>query len=335
MRRLRLLLGIIALGVLMLVTAAQGSEGPSQGDLNAARALATAGFELYEAGEYEKAIERFGSAEALIHAPTHLLYMARAEAKLGHLLAAREHYRNLVTEKLAADAPQPFRDAQQIAQRELTALDSRIPSVAIALPGQAAEKTVVTIDGEPVARDALAAPVPLDPGTHAVKARLAGWPEVVQQVSLRDGGGVQEVELAVGPQSAKTERSPEPDPTLPPDQDQASGPSIVAPVVLMSAGGALLVVGGITGAMTLSDAAELKDKCPQNPCPAEHEPLRDSVHTLGTVSTVAFVVGGAAVGAGLLWLLLQPSGDAPQSEVGKITLAPYAGLYGGGLRGTF
>ena len=91
-------------------------------------------------------------------------------------------------------------------------------------------------------------------------------------------------------------------------------PSIVPPLVVMGVGVAGLGVGVITGILTLNDAAELKDRCPQNPCPPENESLSDSVNTLGTVSTVGFIVGGAAVAAGALWLLLQPSGEQSDSE---------------------
>ncbi|MGC4065119.1 MAG: hypothetical protein QM784_10830 [Polyangiaceae bacterium] len=62
---------------------------------------------------------RFNRAEKLVHAPTHLLYIARSNVKLGYLVRAQEAYQQLIREQLGASAPQAFRDAQGAAEREL------------------------------------------------------------------------------------------------------------------------------------------------------------------------------------------------------------------------
>src|SRR5579883_2443273 len=58
-------------------------------------------------GDEERAAAR---AEALVHAPTHLLYIARTEAKLGQLVEASETYARIQHEALAPDAPKAFVD---------------------------------------------------------------------------------------------------------------------------------------------------------------------------------------------------------------------------------
>src|SRR4051812_5156740 len=61
-------------------------------DRAAARSAAEAGADAFEQGHFERSLEFFGRAEQLVHAPPHLLYMARSFVKLGRLVDARETY---------------------------------------------------------------------------------------------------------------------------------------------------------------------------------------------------------------------------------------------------
>lgn len=320
----------LALAVFPLAQA-PGAPATSTADLDAARALADRAMDLYEAGKYQKAIELFEEAEAVYHAPPHVLFLGRAHAKLGKQAAARKHFRSLVREQLPPDAPEPFRQAQRDAKAELDALEEGLPQVRIELVGGSADEAQLTIDGEPVPTDALDAPLRLEPGEHVATASIPGHPEVVERFTLEEGGSLQTIELAIRPtEGGGSPGGGSPDDPMPVDD---GGPSVAGPLVVLGIGVAGLGVGAITGILTLNDAAELKDRCPANPCPEEHESLADSVNTLGTTSTVAFVVGGAAVGAGLLWLLLQPDGEA--SDETGVRVEPLFGPLGGGVRGRF
>lgn len=84
--------------------------------------------EAFEAGEYEDAIAGFEKADRAFHAPKFLLYVARAQQKLGRLLAARATYEKILKEKLAPYAPPEFFDAQADAKKELAELTDRIQS---------------------------------------------------------------------------------------------------------------------------------------------------------------------------------------------------------------
>src|SRR5688572_16337830 len=84
----------------------------------AAREAAGAGLAAYEAGEYQRAIDSMSRAEQLVHALPHLLYLARAQSKLGRLVAARETYLKIARERLAENAPPAFIEAQAAALEE-------------------------------------------------------------------------------------------------------------------------------------------------------------------------------------------------------------------------
>src|SRR5262245_32455278 len=77
-----------------------------------ARTLATEGAAAFNEGRFKDAVDLFSKAESLVHAPPHLLFMARAHAKLGHFVKAREAYWKIIKEPLAPNAPQAFKDAQ-------------------------------------------------------------------------------------------------------------------------------------------------------------------------------------------------------------------------------
>ena len=82
----------------------------------AARDLAKKGAEAFVAGNHAEALDFMTRAEALVHAPPHLLYIARAQAALGKLVAARETYLKVTREELPASAPRAFKDAQSQAK---------------------------------------------------------------------------------------------------------------------------------------------------------------------------------------------------------------------------
>jgi hypothetical protein len=69
-------------------------------------------------------------------------------------------------------------------------------------------------------------------------------------------------------------------------------------------------VGGVTGAVVIGRANDLKARCQGNLCPIADKAEADAARTLGTVSTVAFAVGAAGVAAGVVLLVLR----APASE---------------------
>ncbi len=77
-----------------------------------ARAAATQGLHALQEGRYKDALDLCTRAESLMHAPTHLLLIARAQTKLGHLVEAREAYIKIERDHLAANAPRAFLDAQ-------------------------------------------------------------------------------------------------------------------------------------------------------------------------------------------------------------------------------
>src|SRR5258706_1939684 len=116
-----------------------------------ARSLATEGAQAFNEGRFKDAVELFTKAESLVHAPPHLLFMARAHAKLGQFVKAREAYLKIVKEQLSPNAPQAFRDAQSAAEQERKQVEPHIGRLTVKVEGaEGAKDLSVAVDGQPV-----------------------------------------------------------------------------------------------------------------------------------------------------------------------------------------
>src|SRR3954466_13075470 len=105
----------VAVGLVAALLATEVSPAFAQSDQEraGARSAATEGAQAFRDHNWSQAADLFMRAESLVHAPPHLLYLARAEANLGHLVKAQEAYRKILHEKLEASSPAVFREAQR------------------------------------------------------------------------------------------------------------------------------------------------------------------------------------------------------------------------------
>ena len=158
----------------------------SDRDRAAARAAADAGVDAYEAGRYVEAVDLFGRAEQLVHAPTHLLFIARSLTKLGRFVEARENYLKIGRERLAANAPPAFRRAQSDAETELSQIQGRIGTVTIAVQGDTTGAELI-MDHAVMSAAVIGIPFPVDPGSHVFQVRAGS--DVSPEVTVKVGEG--------------------------------------------------------------------------------------------------------------------------------------------------
>ena len=245
--------------------AAPARAAGSFADREAARTLSGQAYEQFEARRYRRAIELFQQAEAHFHAPPHLLYTARAQFKLGLFLEARATFERVAAEKLAADAPAPFKEAQTSARAELAEVEALTPGLVVTLPDPPPPGAHVLLDGEPLAAADLGHPLPRNPGAHALVAEAPGLGRIERTVVLTAGGGDERVDLSP---SART--APQ---------------SLVPAVVAFSVGGAGLIAG-TTAAILLRNA-------------------RSGTTALRVTEVAGFTAGGLAAGTGVILLVLR------------------------------
>src|SRR5450432_1451893 len=156
-------------------------------DRAGARVAATEGVKASNEKRWADAADLFARAESLVHSPVHLLYLARAQEKLGKLVKAREKYTRIIREKYGADAPDAFRQAQTSAQQEVGGLEGRLAAITVKLDGEKGAVTV-TMDGEKVPPALIGLPLPVDPGSHTFVATGTNLKSDPVTVTLAEGG---------------------------------------------------------------------------------------------------------------------------------------------------
>ncbi len=323
----------VALALVVLFVAASAHAAPSEIDRQMARSLAAEGYEALVAKKYSTAEDRLRRADQLVHAPTIVVDHARSLTGLGRLLEARERYRLVIREGVAASAPASWKQAFVDAQKELADLEPRLSWLVIRVDGPSDPS--VTIDGVPIPLTELGRRHAVDPGLRAVRVTASGFVSSDQSVTLREG---EEREL-----SLTLERPPSIDLSEPSNEPRPVGHerehSTLPMWAAFGAGGAGLVVGTVTGAMALGAHADLAKQCPgpDGKCPSasEEEQRRLSgdlsrYHTLGTISGIGFVVGLAGVATGVVLFVKDRSAEANQASI-----TPLIGPGSIGLRGRF
>jgi hypothetical protein len=318
-----------------------------------ARAAASQGIKAFNEGRWAEAADLMSRAEALVHAPTHLLYLAQAEEKQGHLVKAHEVYLKITREKLAPNASEAFKRAQADAERLLEALEPRLPFLnVIALP-EGATELVVTIDGTPIPGVLVGVSHPVDPGEHSFKATAKGMESDVVTVDVAEGAH-KSVELTL----RASETAPGAGTATSEPADTGAGATtggaataIEAPLEPASTmspwtiggfvGLGVGVLGIGAGTYFAIDSADKRSKAdkicatPSGECPLDRKDEVESLDSKADSSRdwawASFIVGGVGVVGGVAALLVGAS-DTSTAESG---VRPYFGLETVGVTGRF
>jgi hypothetical protein len=328
-----------------------------------ARTLATEGATAFNEGRYKEAVDLFTKAESLVHAPPHLLFLARAHAKLGQFVKAREAYLKIVKEQLSPTAPQAFRDAQTAAEEERKQVEPHIGRLLVKVEGaETAKDLSVTIDGQPFSTVLLGVPQPIDPGEHTVVATATGFKAAPSKVAIKDAGGQGAVTIklevdpnaapVVAPLAAAAAPAPVESPSGAPPSDSASNKNglRIGSYVGFGVGIAGVALGTVfvlqsvgkrndadTAASELEQAYGCSTTGGRPACDAttpeaiKVAELDDDARSAKTIGIISYVVGGVGLATGVTLFVLSQGKDEKKSAY----VAPYVGPGAFGLRGAF
>ncbi|MBX3127424.1 MAG: hypothetical protein KF718_11950 [Polyangiaceae bacterium] len=195
-----------ALGMGLVVLALAPTAGAqSAADKGTARQLAGEGVELFRSEKWAEALDRMQRAQALFDAPVHLLYIARAQVKLGQLVEGAETYQRLIRTSLGADAPAAFKDAVNEGRKELPDVQARIPKLRIEVEPAGAAELSVKLDDAAVPPAALGVERLTNPGEHTVVATARGYKVAEVKVALAEAATeTVRLTLVVDPTAATT-----------------------------------------------------------------------------------------------------------------------------------
>lgn len=315
-----------ALATLLLSSSAlaQGSDGQRAIDLG------KAGLELYQAGKFSECAAKFEAADTLSHSPVFRLYKARCLRGDGKLLRAIVDFRSLVEEKLADDAPGPWKTAQGDAKVELAQAERAVPRVLVKVKGGDGAK--LTIDGG-VATAAQS--VALDPGLHKAEAVLGDKKrEATFELKESQAELIVEIDLGAGDQAGSGAGAgggvgPAPGPAPAPSTGGVA-PGLIPGAVMMGVGGAAAVAGAVLGGLALGSYGEMKDaNCTRSdsgdlvgcdPGSELHTDELTATDAMADASTGLLISGGVVAAVGLVLILALPAEDAPAVKAGALEL---------------
>ncbi len=304
-----------------------------------ARQLAVDGQEALDKGDAKTAEQRFAQADKLFHAPTLLLGLARAHKAQKKYFSAQAAYLKIISEGASPSSPPAFQRAVDDAKKEVEEVSGKVGNLVVSVKGNV-EGLSVTVDGEKISVAALGLKRPIDPGEHAVKATAPGYKEKNEKVRVEEGAS-QSVELSLEkdpnyvPPAVPSEAKPI-DPKVDPRFITDAKPvetraNHLGSYIAWGVGGAGLILGVTTGIVAMGKKSSIEKACGGNTCPASEQSNIDSYKTMGTLSTIGFIVAGVGGAAGaVLWF------TAPQEEV-KVSrrITPYVLPGSVGLSGNF
>lgn len=349
-------LSAFALAASLSIAVAPPAHAESDADIALARTLGYQAQEAYDKKDYKKAEDLFRKAHALYKgAVTLSVGLARSLAFQKKYVEASETYNRIIREGVPANASQGFKDGLAAAQKEIEDVTAKIAKVTITVKdasGADVPNPKVMIDTEVVNNAGLGVARPTDPGAHKVTVTADGYKASEKSFNVEEGrstdvpiqmekeGGTAVIPPVTDPKNPNpnttvTTTDPNTATTTAGNADTGvmhkSGSKVPA-LVAFGVGGVGLIVGGITGVLAMGKNSDLTAACPNSKCGSAAQSDLDSYHSLGTISTVGFIVGVAGVGAGVvLWLTSGGSSSAPQ----KAGIIPYVGLGNVGAFGRF
>lgn len=333
-------LSLTALGLSLSLTSSSWAQ--TDQERAGARAAAKDGIAAFNDGDFEKSLSLLERAEKLVHAPTHLLFIARARVKLGQLVEAREAYKDIINENLSPSAPKAFLNAQEIAPKELAEIEGRLAKLTLSVSsasGELPSDVEVKIDGAVLSATLYGLAVPANPGERSISATASGMLPIEKNVTLKEGGADSlELVFEVDP-NAPVAIAPAEEVDAAPAQATAGSEGSEQMSkrdtwgwVSVGTGSAFVATGAALGIVSLTSVnkAENDDSLcgSDNICTEEGTKKVNSAQTMALLADIGIGVGLVGIGVGAYLLLTD---GKPKTEVGVHHILPSADKNGGYL----
>jgi len=290
----------------------------------AAAALFQRGLAAMEAGHYDEGCPALEESYRIEPLPGVLFTSAECHAKWGKTATAVARYEDYLSayERMPASQRLKQRGRDDIAKKQISALEPKVPKLSVSLPPQAPPQTVVKRGGVVLGTPSLGVSIPVDPGEHIFTTEVPGGRPHEQRVSVEAGETKSVVlEIDEGGPAAKPSAPAAAGPASTPPAAEAGGSSQrTIGYVIGGIGVVGVIAGSVTGALVFSKKSTVDDNCQDALCNAEGKQAADSAQTLGLVSNIAFGVGAAGLVTGAVLIL-----TAPKTETVRLWRPVFAG----------
>ena len=278
---------------------AQPVTAPSAVD---AELLFDQGRRLIALGRYAEACASFLESERLDHGVGTLLNLADCYEKNGQTASAWAAFRTAAAAAITEGQP----DREHIAREREMALVPQLAHLTIAPPrGGLPPGSEVHRDGILVSTWLWNAPVPVDPGDHAVVVAAPGKIDYATTVHVP-----RQPALMIVARIPTLKDRPAPPPTAPVPvtaPPPSLHPRAKAGLIFLGLGGAGVAVGAVFGVRALGLKGDSAEHCgAEDHCDLTGTSLRADAHRAGTAATIAFIAAGASLAGGLVLYATAP-----------------------------
>jgi len=279
---------------------------------------------LYEDEKYQPALQLFQLAWQFSGSPNARLYIGKCHLALEQYEDAY-NVLQATLEDAAKTGDANYDNTRRAAAAELALIEPRVGRLLVVL-AEPERTTEVTVGGKPFER--LGEAIAMDTGSVEVKATSEGR-EAIRRPTIV-AGETTNVALYFPPKPEEAGTGP----TTPLAPAEAPGytPLQVGGFIALGTGSAVLVGGGILGALAAGRFQALDGACEGQRC--DDPGVADVVDTGKTFELVSYIllgVGGAGVLTGGALVLFGGEDDASIEEEGSSAALDIAPLPGGGL----
>ena len=304
------------------------AQTASAADSAAAQALFEQAKKLLKEGKAAEACPKLEESQRLDPGSGTLINLARCYEQTNRLASAWSKYLEAAAAATASGNQQREKEARERA----TTLRPRLSELLIDVSAEA--KAVsgleITRDGERVGPAQWGLPIPADTGEHLIAASAPGHDAWQSVIAVKEPAGKFTVAVpALVPTGGATPVAPAADAPLtsrdsgaPPARGGGLGTQRTLALVAGGVGVAGVVVGSIFGLKSKSDHDEAEKYCDGSRCTdARGVSAGDSAHSAGNISTIAMIVGGVGLAAGVtLWFTAPKASTTSALAVGPGSL---------------
>jgi hypothetical protein len=285
------------------------------------------GRDMMRQKKWQEAIGEFRASLNIVASPNTRFTIARCMIEMGALVDAYAELAKTASDARALAAREArYSETADAADAERKEVGSKLVLLTLKID-HLPDGATIKIGDKEIPRDALAAPIPLIPGTLDIVVMHAGIETARTTVTV--GAGETTVTLDAQPPPPK---QPEPTPVTPPpttidasDSPWAAKPKPAPPpppsppntslrtaaYVAGGIGAAGLVTFGIFGALEKGTYSDLQSACNSGPCPQGKQDEVSSGKTQQLIANIGLVVGAVGVATGVtLFVLSMPKSSA-------------------------
>lgn len=316
---------------------------PARAQDDAAATFAAAK-KLYEAKSYAKALPLFLDAFKQSKSPNARLFIARSLRELGRRAEAYEEMRATVRDANEWAAKDPkYNATRDSAAAEVALLEAEVGKLIVAIVDPP-EQLEVDVNGAALDRAALGTPRAVEPGKVTVAVRAIGKKPVSREIDVPKGE-TRTVTLALESDDARGGQAI-PSSTAQPTASTAGASADegftidgvrAAGIAVAALGAGGMIAFAVTGVMAKSEYDDLEAECGGQRCPDELADRVSKGRTLSTAANVSVAIGGAALVAGTVMIIVggpspEPSSSARRGSVPSVAFGAAPTLAGAELR---